>query len=288
MTDTSDVTTLAAGILTISSVLMAGAIRKVTVERGEDPRDFVLFAYGGGGPLHAVELAREIGIPQVVIPPRAGIFAALGMLFADLENDASATVLLPLAEEAMPRVRAALDKLEAEALAGLGDQVSGAECTLVHSAELRYKGQMHSLKIPLDLSGGAAGVRAIFEKLYGKRFGHASSTGEVEYVGLGATARLATPKPALAAMTPVGSGEAPVPGKRLVYVSDADKWAEVAVWQRSELAPGFTAQGPAVIEDFGCSCFVDAGTAMRVGALGELWLTLDGVAPAMNVTGETA
>jgi N-methylhydantoinase A len=110
----------------------------------------------------------------------------------------------------------------------------------------------------------------------------------VEYVGLGATARLATPKPALEAMTPVGSGEAPVPGKRRVYVSGTDKWAEVAVWQRNDLVPGFTAQGPAVIEDFGCSCFVDAGTAMRVGALGELWLTLDGVAPATNVTGETA
>ena len=288
MTDTSDVTTLAAGILTISSVLMAGAIRKVTVERGEDPRDFVLFAYGGGGPLHAVELAREIGIPQVVIPPRAGIFAALGMLFADLENDASATVLLPLAEDSLPCLRAALEKLEAEALAGLGDQVAGAECTLVHSAELRYKGQMHSLKIPLDLSAGASGVRATFEKLYGRRFGHASSTGEVEYVGLGATARLATPKPALEAMTPLGSSEAPVPAKRRVYVSEANKWADVAVYQRSDLAPGFTARGPAVVEDFGCSCFVDAGAAMRVGAYGELWLTLDAAAPIKAVTGEAA
>ncbi|MBL8386398.1 MAG: hydantoinase/oxoprolinase family protein [Burkholderiales bacterium] len=278
MTDTGDVTALAAGILTISSVLMAGAIRKVTVERGEDPRDFVLFAYGGGGPLHAVELAREIGIPEVVIPPRAGIFAALGMLFADLENDAAATVLLPLDEAALPRVRAALEKLEAEAIAGLGEQAQGHQCALSHSAELRYKGQMHSLKIPLDVSGGARGVRATFEKLYARRFGHASSTGEVEFVGLGATARLATPKPALSAMTPAGTKEAPVPGRRRVYVSGTAAWTEVAVYQRAELAPGFSAQGPAVIEDFGCTCFVDAGTAMRVGEYGELRLALDGAA----------
>ena len=273
--DTADVTALASGILTISSVLMAGAIRKITVERGEDPRDFVLFAYGGGGPLHAVELAREIGIPQVVIPPRAGIFAALGMLFADLENDATATILMPLAEASMPRVRAALDKLEGEARVGLGEQAAGQPCTISHSAELRYKGQMHSLKIPLDISGGAAGVRATFERLYGKRFGHASSTGAVEFVALGATATLDTPKPELAAMTPQGTGRPPSEQRRRVYVGERQGWAEVPVWQRPELPPGFSGHGPAIIEDFGCTCFVDADTALKVGTLGELWLTLE-------------
>jgi N-methylhydantoinase A len=283
MSGTPDMAALASGILTISSVLMAGAISKVTVERGEDPRDYVLFAYGGGGPLHAVELAREIGIPKVVIPPRAGIFAALGMLFADLENDAAATFLQPLEESSMERVRQELVALEKEARAGLGETARDAPCTYAHSAELRYKGQMHSLKVPVDVNGGAAGIRANFEKLYARRFGHASSTGAVEFVAVGSTATVNAPKPELAAITPAGSATPALPGKRRVYLSEREGWGEIPVYQRSELAPGFTAAGPAMVEDFGCTCFVDSGAAMRVGQYGELWLELQPV-----VTGSAA
>jgi N-methylhydantoinase A len=274
LSESPNLASLASGILTISSVLMAGAIRKVTVERGEDPRNYVLFAYGGGGPLHAVELAREIGIPCVVIPPRAGIFAALGMLFADLENDSAATFLQPLEDASMQSALATLAKLDAEAVAGLGESAKGEPYTITHSAELRYRGQMHSLKVPLDLTSGAAAIRLSFEKLYAKRFGHASSTGAVEFVALGATATAAAPKPGLTAITPTPSGGDPLTGYRRVYLSDKEGWANVSVYLRSRMTEGFSAAGPAIVEDFGCSCFVDAASFMRVGRYGELWLEL--------------
>ncbi|CAP41444.1 N-methylhydantoinase A [Bordetella petrii] len=232
-----DLAPLAAGVLTVSSVKMAGAIRKVTVERGEDPRDFTLLAYGGGGPLHASELAREIGIPHIVVPPRAGVFAAFGMLFADMRNDATCTFLEPLEDEVMPRLRSTCEALQEEAKAGLGDRCTELSPDISYSAELRYRGQMHSLRMPIDPAQDVATLRQRFEALYTRRFGQASPRSPAEFVVLVATASAGTPTPSLQPavsaqrLVPDTPSSADIPVQtRHVYLGDPARWLEVPIY----------------------------------------------------------
>ena len=106
---------LACGMLEIAAIRMGEAIKHITVRRGLDPADFVMFAYGGGGPLHSTELAREVGVPMVVIPPEPGNFSSLGMLLADIRLDEGQTFLRPLDDAALSDARDALADLEAGA-----------------------------------------------------------------------------------------------------------------------------------------------------------------------------
>src|SRR5262249_60810538 len=110
---------MAGGIVTLATVIMAGAIKQVSVEHGVDPREFVLFCYGGGGPLHASALARELAIPTVIIPPEPGNFSALGMLLADARLDLSKTFTGVLNDETIAPLQVAFAEMEAEARAAL-------------------------------------------------------------------------------------------------------------------------------------------------------------------------
>jgi len=204
----------------------------------------------------------------------------LGMLFADLENDATATFLQPLVDSALPAMREALRQLEAVALEGLGG-AAAADCVVSHSAELRYRGQMHSIRVPVNPLLDTAALRHEFETLYAKRYGHASSTAPVEFVLLGALATAVTPRPELKAMTvsvaQPAAGAATTARTRRVYLCGPDgknQWRQVPVHDRGTLPIGFEGRGPAIIEDFGCTCFVDAGSTIEVGELGEIRLNL--------------
>src|SRR5262249_1153737 len=113
------VTRAAKGILTIANLTMAPIIKKISIARGYDPRDFALFCYGGGGPLHGVELARALRIPRVVVPPEPGNFSAVGMLLADARLDTARTFVVKLDEPSMERARALYAELEAQGEAAL-------------------------------------------------------------------------------------------------------------------------------------------------------------------------
>ena len=184
---------MADGIISIATVIMAGAIRKISVEHGLDPRDFVLFSYGGGGPLHSCALAHELSIPTVVIPPEPGNFSAIGMLLADARIDTSKTFVGILNEQTVPSMAAAFRAMESEAAAALADEFGTGDVFFEHHAEMRYRGQRHNIKVPVSGLKDAEQIRAAFERDYKRRYGHADAKAPAEFqgaasVGLRATA----------------------------------------------------------------------------------------------------
>ena len=155
---------MADGIISIATVIMAGAIKQISVEHGLDPREFVLFCYGGGGPLHASALARELSIPTVVIPPEPGNFSAIGMLLADARLDLSKTFVGVLNDATIARLNDEFAKMEAEARASLAREFGSGEVLFERLAEMRYRGQRHNIKVPISglrrCRGHPAGVRS--------------------------------------------------------------------------------------------------------------------------------
>ena len=141
---------MADGIISIAAVIMAGAIRKISVEHGLDPRDFVLFTYGGGGPLHSSALAHELSIPTVVIPPEPGNFSAIGMLLADARIDTSKTFVGILNDKTVPAMAEIYRAMESEASASLATEFGTGDVFFEHHAEMRYRGQRHNIKVPVS------------------------------------------------------------------------------------------------------------------------------------------
>src|SRR5215472_15449654 len=153
---------MAQGILSLSTVIMAGAIKQISIEHGLDPREFVLFCYGGGGPLHAGALARELSIPTVVVPPEPGNFSALGMLLADARLDLSKTFVGVLGEDTVASLNAAFAEMEAEARAALIRDFGARNVLFERHVEMRYLGQRHNIKVPIASFDDTAGIRAAF------------------------------------------------------------------------------------------------------------------------------
>ncbi len=273
----ADVPRIALGMLSLASVTMAGAIRKITIERGEDPREFVLFAYGGGGPLHSVELARDLGIPQVIVPPHAGVFSALGMLFADLESDGRRTFLRPLTDASLVEACEVIDVLQIDVQGALGDAGQADGIGTATYAELRYRGQIHTLRTRMQAGENALALRQRFEQSYKTRYGHVAEGAVVEFVSLYLVAHKDTTHPDLHILgSHVGGqdGIAAQAGTRQVFLTRANQWRDVPVYRRVDLPIGFKAGGPIVIEDYGSTCLADEHDQIEIGVLGEIRITL--------------
>ena len=180
----------AAAILRLANTHMAGAIRMVSLSRGYDPRDFVLFAFGGAGPLHAVAIARELGLPEVVVPARPGLTNALGCLVADLRQDFVNTINAPLDALDMRVVAETLRAQRAE-----GERINAAEqdeiveTVVLHGADMQFRGQTHLIRIAIpspdvtreDAAGAVRG--GLFRALPGAAAGDPRGAGQPGHVG---------------------------------------------------------------------------------------------------------
>ena len=260
---------LADGVLAIATVIMAGAIRQVSVEHGLDPRDFVLFAYGGGGPLHASALARELAVPMVVVPPAPGNFSAIGMLLADARIDLSQTFTSVLSQEIIPDIKAAFASMEAEAGASLAAEFGAKEVFFERRAEMRYLGQRHNIKVPVTDIGDLAAVRSSFERDYKRRYGHADAKNPAELQALHLSAFARQNRPDLASLPEAGEARR---GRstRQVYFDQANGFVDTSVYSRKALEPGFAAEGPAVIEEYGSTTLVGPRDRFEIGPLREI------------------
>ncbi len=259
------------GIVSIATVLMAGAVRQVSVEHGLDPRDFVLFAYGGGGPLHASALARELSIPAVVIPPEPGNFSAIGMLLADARIDASETFTGILDDALTARMDASFGSMEADAAEALRRDFGAGEVYFARKAEMRYLGQRHNIHVPVTGLRTVIEIREAFERDYKRRYGHADSKAatELQALHLAAFARLR--RPDLASLRRgTWSGVASDTQSRQVYFGGAGGMLEAAIHDRDTLKPGFAAEGPAVIEEYGSTTLIWPGDRFEIGEIGEI------------------
>ena len=264
------VTAVADGIVAIAIVAMAGAIRRQTVEHGRDPRDFVLFAYGGAGPLHAAALARELAIPTVVVPPEPGNFSATGMMLADARLDSAVTFTGDLDERTIAGMRGRFDRMEREAESQLRREVDAAEIYFERAAEMRYRGQRHNIRVPLSGFGDVAEIRRVFDRDYERRYGHADrrAAAEIQALHLSSFARM--PRPELAAFHRPSRHVDGARRSRPVYFGREHGWLKASVLDRYALVPGDRAAGPAIVEEYGATTVVWPGDRLEVGSHREL------------------
>jgi N-methylhydantoinase A len=266
-----DVERAADGVIRLANSIMAHAIRAVTVERGRDPRDYVLVAYGGGGPLHAGDLAAELDIPRIVIPVGAPTFAAFGMLVADLRHDVSASLVrrLDAVEQGdLDELFGVLREQATELLRRAEDDEGEIEFS--YRAELRYIGQFHTLNLALDGPRlPAAEVAADFHRQHEHRYGHAAEGAPIEVNALRVAAirRIETPAP-----RSLGGEDRPaaVPrGRRSVLLADGEA-IECDVWSRADLSPLTPVTGPAVIEEATTAVNLRPGDVAQLTEQGHL------------------
>jgi N-methylhydantoinase A len=265
---------MADGIISIATVIMAGAIRKISVEHGLDPRDFILFSYGGGGPLHSCALAHELSIPTVVIPPEPGNFSAIGMLLADARIDTSKTFVGILNGQTVPAMAEVYAAMEKEAQASLAQEFGTGDVFFEHHAEMRYRGQRHNIKVPVSGLKDAEQIRAAFERDYKRRYGHADAKAPAEFqaLHLSAFARLKQPE---IARLPRAAAKPQAAQQRKIYIGNAGGWLDAQIYQRDSLALGFSAAGPAVIEEYGSTTVVWPGDRFEIGGLHEIRIQCD-------------
>ncbi|MGJ5814751.1 hydantoinase/oxoprolinase family protein [Paludibaculum fermentans] len=241
-------TEAAAGILRVANATMGRAIRVVSIERGYDPRDFALLAFGGCGGLHACELAEDLGIQTVLVPALAGALSALGMLLADRIRDYSAGAL------GLANPEQEFEHLEQRALA----EMPGAQ--LERFADLRYLGQSYELTVPWNAKAPARP----FHTLHKRTYGYANPQREIEIVTLRVRARIAVRKPRLRDRTPADSTP---PSMRRFHTGG--KWVRGPVYGRAQLSAE-PAAGPALVIDYGSTTLIPPGWNVRRDPTGML------------------
>lgn len=265
---------LAQGAIRIANMKIVGAVRSITVDLGRDPQDFALMSFGGGGGLVAVDVARELSIPRVIVPPGQGAFSALGMLMADVQHDFSRTAvrrLDTLDEDFFESTYAALQIAGDEALDGEGF----APAARVHhrSVDVRYQGQEHAVTVPYP-TGAPEVTAAIAERFavaHEQMYGH-TMTDPVEVTTLRLNAVGVVDKPSWPRTRPREHG-APEPLlRRTVYAGENPR--PYPVYTRESLLAGDRVLGPAIIAEHTATTVLHAGDSLHVGDLGELVITI--------------
>src|SRR5262245_59496250 len=268
-----DPTAAAAAIVRVANDKMAGAIRLVSLQRGRDPRDFVLFAFGGAGPLHAVALARELAIPKVLVPARPGITSALGSLVADVRHDFVRTINQGLLRMDVSEARAILAGQIAEGRRLLATEgVEIETVTIQHHADMQFVGQTHVLTVPIARTEFSREELAqTFERAYFDRFGVELREMRALVMNL-RTAVIGRRRP----LTLAGLGAGAVAGgptnTRRVWFDGG--WQDTPVYRREHLPAGATLAGPAIVEQLDATTVIEPGDRARVDALGNLEITV--------------
>ena len=268
------VTALARGILRISTTKIMGAVRAITVELGRDPKDFALLSFGGGGGLVAVDVARELGIPTVVVPPGQGAFSAFGMLMADVQHDLARTSVTSLAELDLAAVEAAYKEMHSEAQALLTEEgFAGERQHVVRTVDVRYAGQEHSVTVAFPSGNGevVASITEEFTRLHERQYGHTMED-PIEITTLRLRATGSVDKPSLPLLPKRVTGHPKAHGRRAVYLSPDRPAVDYALFLREELLAGDVITGPAVIAEHTATTVMHAGEVLRVGRHGEMVL----------------
>lgn len=268
----------AQGIVEIMGAAMANAIREITVEQGVDPRTLKLLPFGGAGPLMATQIARELGICKIVVPPYAGNFSAWGLLGADVLRAGARTRVIPLDSTATQAIDASLKELWDE-LDDTSVSKFSEEDEREASLDLRYSGQEHSLTIPVTLHGKgiahtAEQIRGAFVDAYRRTFG-GELDGAVQITAVRAARRRPMPRRKLAASRSNGQVTTVQPAHS-AYSFTGSKKLPFKLYNRDELGLEQKFSGPAIIYEATATTYVDSGYDFGVDAAGCLLLTYSG------------
>ena len=259
----------AQGIVDVANAIMEKAIRVISVERGHDPRDYTLVAFGGAGALHACELAAALEIPRVLVPCFPGALSALGILRADVTRDLARTLRLEvrIAAHAIPQLQRAFAALQSE-----GDQRMRAEgfssdaVQIDRSLDMRYAGQSYELSVPF-----APNFVFAFHRAHEKRYGYFDEARACEVVNIRARFTGRTPKPSL----PKLKRGSPNPAGARVSISRVlfyGRWKLTAIFDRSRLRAGNRIPGPAIVTEYSATTLIPPGWSGRMDRIGNLIL----------------
>jgi N-methylhydantoinase A len=266
---------VAQGILDIAIATMTGAIKEVSTERGRDVREYDLFVFGGGGPLFGAELARSLRIPRVIVPPNPGAFSSFGMLVAEARRDVARTFHEPLTDVAIGALDRLFDVMSEQLRASMQREFDISKLAFDHEAEMRYRGQSHTVRLRLAGPHSLENTKREFERAYSRRYGHVNAGFAIEFLTLHLTGRVPTVRPDIedvGAQSAAASSAAPA-SRRSVYFRAAQAWFDTPVLRRADLPVGFQATGPAIIEEYSATTIVGIGDQLEVGRLGELRIT---------------
>lgn len=271
-----DATGLAAGMVAVADASMANAIREITVLRGIDPRDFVLVAFGGAGPLHALAIARELDITRVVVPADPGVLSAYGMLQSDTRHDVVQSFFTRLDRLDPKDLGDAFAELADRGRAILAtDGVAAEAMVLEPSVDLRYVGQEYTVTLPVDLSPGAErmidGLAAEFAIAHEARYGHSNPEEAVEFVNLRFSAGGRIERPPRRTLPEREAAVQPIATERAWFDGS---WTDIDIFQRADLGRQDTITGPAIVLEDACTTLVAPGWDMTVSQHGHLLLSL--------------
>jgi N-methylhydantoinase A len=264
---------LAEGIVRVAVARMATALREVSVARGLDPRDFALVAFGGAGPMHASELARELEIGQVIVPPIPGNFSALGLVMSDVRHDLVQSNPVRVDELDVAGYEQLFAELEEQARARLSSEgFEDGRIRISRSADMRFAGQWFDLNLAVPTAPESMdSVDSLFRSAHLERY-RVDMERPVEFVNFRVSAHGLVDKPDLAGGRS-GGGDAGPRALRQVYIDGA--FREIPVFERSALAAGATVHGPAAVEEFGSTTIVASGFSCRSDDVGALVLTAE-------------
>jgi N-methylhydantoinase A len=272
----------AAGVMSVAEAETARALRVVSVERGHDPRELALVAFGGAGPLLAPAVAAELSIPEVVVPRAAGVLSALGLLVSDLVYDESVSRVRPWAEVDAAALEETFADLEARATERLTD-VPPDRRRFERALDLRYRGQTYDLTVPLDGRDGSAGadmgdeamaaVAERFHELHERRYGHASPDEPLELVTVRLRARGVVDPPDVTPPRTEGAISDAVREERPVTFDGRSR--DVRVYDRSRLPTGGRLDGPAIVEGSESTLVVRPADRVQVADDGSLVVEVD-------------
>jgi N-methylhydantoinase A len=262
----------------IAASNMIRAIKAVSTERGRDPREFALFAFGGNGPLFACGMARALGIARVVVPPSAGLFSSFGLLYADVEHHYSRTFRRLLRQADLAEIQRAWDALADQALTQLAiEGFGGTQARLHRSAALHYQGQTYELTVPVPDGQLDAKMVAHLEDAFGaeheRTYGHRAGPDEpvelvsIQVVGQGLREGAGVPE-----RVRPSRPEPEPPPPRPAWFGAEHGWVETPILRRSDLA--LARVGPLIIEEYDATCVIPPGARASLDAGGNIVIEL--------------
>src|SRR6516164_5553046 len=276
-----NLTAAADGILRIAATAMSYAVKGVTTERGLDAGDFALVAYGGAGPLHAVQVAREIGIRTVIVPTAPGVFSAFGMLFSDLRCDFVRTWFTRLEDAPFAAIERIYRDLERHGRAAIaGTSIKPQKITLKRAADMRYVGQEHAVTVDLPLKvferQDRRAIKRLFDAMHELRYGTSAPDEPAEIVSLRSTVTGVMRKPPQERVARGRSApdKAAFTGRRPVYLDG--KFRPTPTYARAALTAGNCISGPALIEEHAATTVLLPGDRLEVDACGHLMIKVAG------------
>jgi N-methylhydantoinase A len=265
----------AQGITEVATANIVRAVRSISIERGHDPRKMALIAFGGAGPLHAVDVARALGTPKVIVPLYPGVWSAFGILSADILYSAQRTWMREIGATPTSELWSLIAELSTELIArARGDGYDPRHVVIEFTLGTRYKGQSHSLSISLASPSDAELAKSIdrFHADHERRFGHSSPGAPIEVVDVHVAVR--RPRPRIDARV-TGSRSVSAPSYRQVWFSAPDA-IECPIYKREGLQPSHVIAGPAIVEQYDTTVVISSEDTFHV--------TEDGLALIINVS----